>query len=163
MFTAKFECQIIDWLLEASVSAVARNFGPSLDQVYKIQERAVARGLERRGPLAAKRIGVDETSFQKRHEYVTIVTDQESGTVLHVADDRRTESPGSFFRGLDSAQREETEVVAMDMHWPYIRAGAMHVPGFASKLCFDRFHVAQHLGNAVDKTCLLYTSPSPRD
>ncbi len=151
-FTAKFECQVIDWLLEASVSAVARNFGLSWDQVYKIQERAVARGLERRGPLAAKRIGVDETSFQKRHEYVTIVTDQESGTVLHVADDRRTESLGSFFRGLDSAQREEIEVVAMDMHWPYIRAGAMHVPGFASKLCFDRFHVAQHLGNAVDKT-----------
>ena len=151
-FTARFECQVIDWLREASVSAVARNFELSWGQIYGIQRRAVARGLKRRGPIGPKRIGVDETSFQKRHEYVTIVTDQETGTVLHVADDRTTESLGSFFEGLDKAQLEGIEVVAMDMHWPYMKAGAMHVPGFASKLCFDRFHVAQHFGNAVDKT-----------
>ncbi|MBL8723807.1 MAG: transposase [Planctomycetes bacterium] len=39
-----------------------------------------------------KHIGVDETSFQRRHEYVTIVTDLDSSRVLHVADDRKRES-----------------------------------------------------------------------
>ena len=63
-------------------------------------------------------MGVDETSLQKRHEYVTIVTDQEKGRVLHVADDRKTESLGSFFEGLDQAQRERIELVAVDMHCP---------------------------------------------
>jgi transposase len=151
-FTSQFECQVIGWLLEASVQAVARNYGLSWGQVHGIQKRAVERGLARRGPINVKRIGVDETSFQKRHEYVTIVTDQENGTVLHVADDRKSQSLESFFEGLDQAQLDRIEVVAMDMHWPYIKAGAMHVPGFASKLCFDRFHVAQHFGEAVDKT-----------
>ena len=40
-----------------------------------IAVRAVARGLARRKPRALQAIGVDETSFQKRHEYVTVVTD----------------------------------------------------------------------------------------
>ena len=37
------------------------------------------------------RIGVDETSFQKRHEYVTFVCDLDGtqGGVLCVADDRK--------------------------------------------------------------------------
>ena len=34
-------------------------------------------------------IGVDETAFKKRHDYVTIVSDQEAGTVLIVGEDRK--------------------------------------------------------------------------
>ena len=37
-----------------------------------IMRRAVARGLERRQLEAPRHAGVDETSFQKRHEYVTV-------------------------------------------------------------------------------------------
>ena len=44
--------------------------GLSWDEVDGIMQRAV-RGLERREVQAPQRIGVDETSFQKRHEYVT--------------------------------------------------------------------------------------------
>ncbi|MCU7880993.1 MAG: transposase [Candidatus Thiodiazotropha sp. (ex Lucinoma aequizonata)] len=32
-------------------------------------------------------IGVDETAFRKRHDYVTVVSDQDAGTVLHVGKD----------------------------------------------------------------------------
>lgn len=142
-----------DWLAARGERPGRRaELRPLLGPGHEIQKRAVERGLARRGPINVKRIGVDETSFQKRHEYVTIVTDQETGTVLHVADDRKSQSLESFFEGLDLAQLDRIEVVAMDMHWPYIKAGAMHVPGFASKLCFDRFHVAQYFGEAVDKT-----------
>ncbi len=38
--------------------------------------RSACRGLARRGPASACRCpGVDETSFQRRHEYVTVVAD----------------------------------------------------------------------------------------
>lgn len=67
-FTALFEALVIDWLKEASLSAVARQLHLSWDEVDGIQGRAVARGLKRRKLDAPKRIGVDETSFQKRHE-----------------------------------------------------------------------------------------------
>jgi transposase len=150
-FTARFECSVIDWLKEASVSAVAKNMGLSWSQVHGIQSRAVERGLARRGPVQATRIGVDETSFQKRHEYVTVVTDQDDNTVLYVADDRKTTSLEPFFLDLDRAQLGRIEAVSMDMHYPFIKAAAKHVPDLEFKICFDRFHVAQHFGNAVDQ------------
>jgi len=150
-FTAPFECVVIDWLREASVQAVARMFKLGWKQVYNIQRRAVERGLARRGPVSATKIGVDETSFQKRHEYVTIVTDLDTGGVLHVADNRRQESFEGFLEGLSRAQLAAIEVVAMDMHAPFITAAGLHVPDLEDKIAFDRFHVAKMLGDAVDK------------
>ncbi len=149
-FTARFECVVIDWLKEASMTAVARNLGLSWDQVNGIQERAVARGLSRREAIAPKRIGVDETSFQKRHEYVTIVTDLDNTRVLYVADDRKQSSLDGFFEGLDKPTRSGIEVIAMDMHHPYIYSAATYVPEVLSRLCFDRFHVAQLFSRAMD-------------
>ena len=35
---------------------------------------------------------------------------------------------------------------------PYINTAIEYLPDVGSKLCFDRFHVARLLGNAVDVT-----------
>ena len=45
-------------------------------------QRAVERGLARREQQKPKRIGIDETSYQKRHEYGTVVSDMERGVVI---------------------------------------------------------------------------------
>ena len=49
----------------------------SWDELDGIQQRAVRRGLVRRAAEPIVRVGVDETSFQRRHEYVTVVSDLE--------------------------------------------------------------------------------------
>jgi transposase len=150
-FTAQFECSVIDWLFEASVSAVARNFALTWDQVHGIQSRAVKRGLERRGEVSPSRVGVDETSFQKRHEYVTIVTDLDGSRVLHVADGRGRAALDSFFEDLGPEKTSSIGVIAMDMHAPYIASAADFMDNVTSKICFDRFHVAQLFSKALDK------------
>lgn len=151
-FSARFECVVIDWLKDSSMTAVARNFGLSWDQVNGIQERAVKRGLSRREAVTPSKIGVDETSFQKRHEYVTIVTDLDESRVLHVADGRGRESLDGFFKGLSDDQLRGIDLIAMDMHQPYIYSAAWYLPRPLEKICFDRFHVAQLLSKAVDQT-----------
>src|SRR5690606_20298166 len=99
-----------------------------------IMQRAVRRGLARRAELQPERLSVDETSFQKRHEYVTVVTDQDTGHVIHVADDRTTESVESFYAGLTEQQRANIRAVAMDM-WPaYIKATRAQIPDADSKI-----------------------------
>jgi hypothetical protein len=65
-FTALFEALVIDWLHEASIQAVARRLDLSWDQVDGVMQRAVRRGLARRRLEVPRRLGVDETSFQKR-------------------------------------------------------------------------------------------------
>ena len=149
-FTALFETAAIDWLKEASIAAVARRMRPTWDEIDGIMTRAVKRGLGRRKPEALKRMGVDETSFQKRHEYVTVVTNLDTSKVLYVADDRKTESLAGFYRGLTPGQLAAIEVVAMDMHQPFIKATHAFVPDAERKVAFDKFHVAKHLGDAVD-------------
>ena len=150
-FTALFEALVIDWLQEASMSAVGRQLALSWDEVDGIMARAVRRGLERRQRLMPKRIGVDETSFQKRHEYVTVVTDHDSGHVLYVADDRCQSSLDGFYEDLDDDQRASIESVVMDMWKAYINSTRKYIPAADSKIAFDKFHVAKHLGEAVDK------------
>ena len=54
--------------------------------------RAVARGLARREKISPTHIGVDETSFQKRYEYVTVVTNIDNSRVIAVMDGRTEES-----------------------------------------------------------------------
>jgi transposase len=147
-FTALFERVVIDWLKEASFSAVARRLGLTWDEVDGIMARAVERGLERRGACEPRRIGLDETSFQKRHEYVTVVTDLDGRRVLSVLDGRTRDLVDAHFSALPERQRESVEVVAMDMWKPYMDAAAKWLP--CAKVCFNRFHVARHLGDAVN-------------
>ena len=152
-FTLLFETLVIDWLGEASVAAVARRVRMTWDEVAGIMDRAVARGLARRTVELPEALAVDETSFQKRHEYVTIVHDPRGPKkrVLHVADGRGKESLKGFLGGFSAEARERVKVVAMDMHEPYIKAVAEALPDGENKVAFDKFHVAMHLGDAVNK------------
>ena len=150
-FTALFEALVIDWLKAAAVSAVAERLRLSWNAVDGIMQRAVRRGLSRREAMAPKRLSVDETSYRKGHDYITVVTDQASGTVVHVAEERVTASLGSFYEQLDEDQRNGIEAVCMDM-WPaYIKATRAAIADADQKIAFDRFHVAQYLGKGVDQ------------
>src|SRR5690349_591632 len=150
-FTVSMECEIIDWLLEANISAVARRMRLSWDEIDGVKQRAVKRGLKRRKLELIRRVGVDETSFRKRHEYVTVVSDLERSRVLYVADDRKVQSLDGFWSVLRPEQLREIEAVALDM-WPaYVRSTRDHLEGADSKICFDRFHVARLLNEAVNK------------
>jgi len=120
-FTALFEALVIDWLKEASVQAVSRRMGLSWNAIDGIMQRAVSRGLARRVDAFPERIGVDETSFRKRHDYVTVVSDQDNSTVLHVADDRTQDSLKAYYTTLSEEQKAAIESVSMDM-WPPISA-----------------------------------------
>ena len=150
-FTALFEALVIDWLREACMAAVSRRLGVSWDQLSGIMERSVKRGMERRETVSPKHVGVDETSSRKGHRYVTVVQDQETGNVLHVTEGRGRETLDEFYETLGPERVSEIESVSMDMHQPYIQSTLKHVPGAEEKICFDKFHVAQHLGQAVDK------------
>lgn len=150
-FTALFEALVIDWLKTAAVSAVAERLRLSWNAVDGIMQRAVRRGLSRRKAMQSQRLSVDETAYRKGHDYITVVTDQESGTVLHVAEERLTTSLSSFYEQLDEDQLSGIDVVCMDM-WPaYIKATRQAIEGADRKIAFDRFHVAQYLGKGVDQ------------
>ncbi|NRB01607.1 MAG: ISL3 family transposase [Rhodobacteraceae bacterium] len=149
--TSLFESLVIDWLKEASQSAVAKRMSLSWDQVDGVMARAVERGLIRRQRKLPARIGVDETSFQKRHEYVTIVCDLEGdGGVLHVADGHDRAALECFYEQFSEEERSAVDVVAMDMGRAYPAATRAFIPEAHRKIAFDRFHVVKLMNDAVD-------------
>jgi transposase len=150
-FTMLFERLAIEWLKEASQSAVAGMLGLSWDEVHGIMQRAVERGLGRRAAQPLTYLGVDEKSFRKGHRYVTIVTDLMAGTVLYVARDRKQQSLDGFWKTLTAAQRDGIQAVAMDMLAAYESSVREHLPDGHEKIVFDKFHGAKHLNEAVDR------------
>src|SRR5204862_7189060 len=141
----------IAWLKAASQKAVGEQLGLSWDEIHAIMERAVKRGLARRQAEPIRHLGVDEKAFRKGHKYMTVVNDLTRGRVLYVAEDRKQESLDGFWGTLTETQREGIDAVAMDMWDPYVASVRAHVAEADRKIVFDKFHVAQHLGQAVDE------------
>ena len=150
-FTALFERLAIDWLRSASKRAVADQMGLSWDEIHGIMERAVRRGLARRKAEMIGYLGVDEKSFRKGHKYLTLVNDLARGRVLYVAEGRKQSSLDGFWTTLSAEQRDWIAGVALDMWGPYVKSIRAHLPEAEEKMVFDKFHVAKHLGEAVDK------------
>ena len=134
-FTALYEALVIDWLKEASIQAVSRQLSLSWNAIDGIMQRAIKRGLRRRKAEVPKHIGVDETSFKKGHDYVTVVSDDER--VLHVADERKASSLDSYYDTLTEEQKAGIESISMDM-WPaYIKSTLDNIPDAKNKIAFD--------------------------
>jgi transposase len=142
---------VIDWLRSASQKAVGEQWGLSWDEIHGIMERAVERGLERRQAEPLPLLGVDEKAFRKGHKYFTLVNDLERSRVLYVGEDRTQASLDGFWGTLTETQRASIEAVAMDMWDPYATSVREHVQEGDKKIIYDKFHIAKHLGQAVDK------------
>ena len=109
------------------------------------------RGLARREAERVSKIGVDEKAFRKGHSYFTLVNDLEKGRVLYVAEGRQQSSLDGFWETLTEEQKQSIEAVTMDMWDPYVASVREHVAGAEKKVVFDKFHIAKHLGEAVDR------------
>ena len=123
----------------------------SWDQAWHVAERAVARGQARKEAVVTRQIGVDEKAFRKGHSYMTVVNDIERGTVEYVTEDREKASLERYYATLSDQQRQGIEAVAMDMWEPYVQATLESLPLAREKIVFDRFHIMQHMTQAVDQ------------
>lgn len=149
-FTAMFEAMAISWLKAAPISAVSERMKISWDQAWGIMERAVRRGEARRDMQPIKELAIDETAFQKRHEYVTVLVNRETGVVIDVLNDRKKATLKTWLEE-NKQLVQEVRSVSMDMWGPFINAVKEVIEGAEHKICFDRFHVAGYFGKALDK------------
>jgi len=149
-FTLLFEAIAIEWLKHASQKAVSEQMNLSWHEIHGIMKRAVERGLNRRKLENISNIGIDEKAFRTGYSYMTLVNDLDRGCVLYVAEGREQSSLDPFWSALTPDQLNGIQAVAMDMWEAYLNSIRAHLPGADQKVVFDKFHIAQHLGEAVD-------------
>jgi transposase len=152
-FTMWFERFAIDVLKECSAKAACELLRISWDEADGIKQRAIDRGLRRRGAEPVRRLCIDEKAVGWGHRYVTIVScaDGAPARVLAIEDDREERSLNRFWRSLTKEQLMGVETVAMDMWEAYRNSTLRFVPGAEDKIVFDNFHVARHMNKAVDE------------
>lgn len=114
-----------------------------------IMKSAVQRGLESRQLDELKHVGIDEKNFGKGHDYISVLTDIDGGRVLEVTQGRTEESADLLWKTVPEEVREEIEGVAVDMWTAFVNSTEKHVP--EADIVHDRFHIAKHLGEAVDQ------------
>jgi transposase-like protein len=147
-FTRPFEDMVAYLAQRTDKTTVTRLMRIAWATVGRIIERVVER-LRPGDPLAdLKNIGIDELSYRRHHEYVTIVTDHDKGHVVWAEPGKNAATAKRFFDDLGAERTSELRVVTMDMSEAYKTAVTEAAPN--ARIVFDRFHVQRLAHDALD-------------
>ena len=94
-------------------------------------------------------IGVDELSYRRHHEYVTVVVDHVRGVVVWADRGKNADTLKAFFQELGPERAAQLEAVTIDMSAAYIKAVTEASPD--AQVIFDRFHVQRLAHDALDR------------
>jgi len=148
-FTKEFEEMTAYLAQRMDRTAVTRLMGTTWRTVTEIARRVVQERLDPARLKNLYRIGVDEISFRRRHEYVTVVVDHASHRVVWTGEGKSGATLDRFFDELGEDGIQRLESVTMDMSQAYISCVTQRAP--KALLIFDRFHVQRLAGDAVDE------------
>lgn len=148
-FTRPFEAHTAYLAQRADKTTVVELMRIAWSTVGRIIKRFIRRAEAGGDRLDALRIiGVDELSYRRHHEYVTVVVDHERGEIVWAAEGKSAATLESFFQQLGEARCAKLEAVTIDLSGAYIKAVSEATPD--AKIVFDRFHVQRLAHNAVD-------------
>lgn len=96
-----------------NVKRAAALLGLDWDGVRRILERAVERGLERRSLDEVRHVGIDEKSFRRGHDYLSLLTDLSGAHVLEVSEGREQSAADQLWAALPAEQLAQVEAARL--------------------------------------------------
>jgi len=113
--------------------------------------RGVERGKQRRSKkLFYAHISIDEKAVKRGHEYISILSDEQTGVVIGATAGRKKTSVDMLCKEwLTNTQRNNVKTICTDMWDSYIYAAKQYFS--KAKHCHDHFHIVGYLNKAVDK------------
>jgi transposase len=140
-FTRDFE-QLVAWLAtKMDKDALRRLVGIDWDTVGRICDRVVADELDPGRLDDLYDIGVDEISWKKHHNYLTLVVSHTSNKVVWGAEGRDAKTLDGFFDELGEGRSGQIRAVSMDMGPAFRKSVLAHAE--QATICFDPFHVVK--------------------
>jgi len=131
-----------------TVADVARLFNLDYGVVYKIDHDVLFRMWQECEIPDPINISVDEKSFKKGHNYVTLVTDVDLKKVIWVSEGNKKESLDQFFKVIGPERCNKIETVSKDLHRPYAYSCKNYIPDAIEVA--DPFHVVKKLNECMD-------------
>jgi len=148
-FTRPFEDQVGYLTQRCDKTTVSKLMRIAWPTVGNIIERVVERHKSTDELDGLLFIGVDELSYRRHHEYVTVVVDHLSGSVVWAQKGKNADTLRAFFEQLGPERVANLEAVTIDMSAAYIKAVTEASP--QAQIIFDRFHVQRLAHDALDQ------------
>jgi len=150
-FTVLFEAFVMALAKEMPISRIGELVGEQDTRIWRIVRGHVNKAHSKKSFADTEKIGADETSSRKGHNYVTVFADMDNGEVLFATEGKDSGTVKAFAEELakHEAQPSQIKEVTMDMSPAFIRGMADYLP--EASITFDKFHVIQALNKAQDE------------
>lgn len=151
-FTLMFEAFALALIeREMPVNRVAEILGVNPQRVWTMFNHWIEKARKADDPSQITRLGVDETSNKKGHDYVTLGVDLDVPRVIHVCEGKGKATLKSIRQHLESkgVPAQQVTQLSMDLSPSFIAGAAESFP--SAEITFDRFHVVKLLNEAMDK------------
>lgn len=151
-FTLLFEAFALALIeREMPINRVAQILGVNAQRIWTVFGHWVGKARDADDLGAIKRLGVDETSSKKGHNYVTVGVDLDCARVIHVSEGKSKDTLGSIARHLSRKDvcPQQIEQLSMDLSPAFIAGAAKYFQ--RAQITFDRFHVVKLQSEAMDK------------
>ena len=137
--------------LEMPVSNVAKLLGEHDQRIWNVFHYWVGQARENTSGEGITKVGLDETSTKKGHNYVTIGVDLDGRRVFEVVegkDSKAVEKLGEYLEANGSPKAQVSQL-SIDMS-PAFVSGCMGTFDNGA-ITFDRFHVTKVVNKAMDE------------
>jgi len=149
-FTLLMDALIMLLAQSMPISKVAEMIGEHDTRIWRVVEHYVEEARSKENFSDVSTIGVDETSFTKGHNYVTIVADIKKSKVIHVCEGKDSSTITTFhkdFRNHNGCP-DNIQSICCDMSPAFIKGVNDTFPN--ASIVFDKFHVIKMINEAVD-------------
>lgn len=134
---------------DASVSAVARDYGLNDETVRRIDKEFLAKRELITPNRTCEVLGIDEIAIRKGHVYATVLYDHTRKSVIHMLQGRDRKSVYAFFKAQGKEWCESVKVVTCDLWRVYKSAVRKFLPN--ATVVTDKFHVFKYAGDALEE------------
>jgi transposase len=150
-FTLLFEALIMMLVQAMPVASAAKLIGEYDNKLWRVLHHYVDEARAQVDMSQVTRIGIDETSSKRGHNYITLAVDMDEKKVLFVTEGKDAKTLKAFKEDLEAhgGKPEQIQEACLDMSQAFIKGLGEHFP--KAYLTFDRFHVMQMANNAVDE------------
>jgi transposase len=145
--TRRLARTIVNDANKMTIREVARRHGLSWHTVMAIVKTWVTRLAEQRRRRRCRILLIDETSLRRRHRYVTVLVNAETGEALGVVEHRSAKALRAFFAGQGHRWLKGVEVVVTDGSVAYQAAIRTHLAHATHVV--DRFHAVRWFASGL--------------
>jgi transposase len=140
-FTLLFEALTMALVAEMPVKAVERIVGEHDTKLWRVLKHYVGLARARRDDSAVSKVGIDETSSRRGHNYISNFVDLEIPRVLYATEGRDSSTVSAFAADPVAHGDDASNItdVCMDMSPAYYVGVVEHLP--AAQITYDRYHL----------------------